>query len=96
LLYDVRRRLITPPQSQDINSIENPWHLLDLELRKRNISGKSGLKRVISEEWLKIRAETTKKLVESMPRRLQAVIDANGMNTEYYKLFYVCQIDRFY
>jgi hypothetical protein len=31
----------------------------------------------------KIPAETTKKLVESMPRRLQAVTDANGMHTKY-------------
>jgi hypothetical protein len=52
-------------------------------LRKRKISGKSDLKRVISEEWLKIPAETTKKLVESMPIRLQDVTDANGMNTKY-------------
>jgi transposase len=81
LLYNVRIRLITPPHSPDINPIENLWHLLDLELRKRNIYGKSDLKRVICEEWLQIPAETTKKLVESMPRKLQAVIDANGMHT---------------
>jgi hypothetical protein len=48
-LYNVRRRPITPLQSPDINPIENLWHLLDLEMRKRKISGKSDLKRVICE-----------------------------------------------
>jgi hypothetical protein len=81
LLYNVRRRRISPPQSPDINPIENLWHLLDLELKK--ISSKSDLKRVISEEWLKIPEETTTNLVETMPRRLQAVTDANVMHTKY-------------
>ena len=35
------------------------------------------------DEWYKITADVTKKLVESMPRRLQAVIDAKGGHTRY-------------
>lgn len=83
LLYNVRRQLKTPPQSPDLNPIENLWYLLDLQVRKRKVSNKTQLKQVLSEEWLKITNETTKKLVESMPRRLQAVIDNNGMHTKY-------------
>lgn len=41
------------------------------------------LRQALSEEWLKINAGTARKLVESMPRRLQAVIEAKGMHTKY-------------
>lgn len=75
--------LTTHPQSPDINPIENLWHLLDLELRKIKISNKKDLKHLISEKWQQIPKETTMKLVESMPRRLQAILDANGMHTKY-------------
>ncbi|CAK9814099.1 Transposable element Tcb2 transposase [Anthophora plagiata] len=83
LLYNVPKQLITPPQSPDINSIENLWHLLNIEIRKRKISNKTDLQRIILQEWPKISKEITKKLVESMPKRLQAIIDAKGMHTKY-------------
>lgn len=83
LLYNVPKQLSTPPQSPDINPIENLWHILDIEVRKRKISNKNDLQRIIMEEWEKIPKDTTQKLVESMPRRLQAVIDAKGMHTKY-------------
>lgn len=34
LLYKVPRRLNTPPQSPDLNPIENLWYFLDQEVRK--------------------------------------------------------------
>ncbi|KMQ88467.1 tc1-like transposase protein [Lasius niger] len=83
LLYNVPRQLITPPQSPDINPIENLWHLLDLQIRKRKISNKNDLKKVLLEEWSKISTETTRKLIESMPKRLEAIIEAKGMYTKY-------------
>ncbi|CAK9809123.1 Transposable element Tcb2 transposase [Anthophora quadrimaculata] len=83
LLYNVPKQLITPPQSPDINPIENLWHLLNIEIRKRKISNKTDLQRIILQEWPKISKEITKKLVESMPKRLQAIIDAKGMHTKY-------------
>lgn len=75
----IPKQLITPPQSPDINPIENLWHLLDTEVRKRKISNKTDLQRVILEEWPKISKEIIQKLVESMPRRLQAIIEAKGI-----------------
>lgn len=83
LLYNAPRQLKTPPQSPDINPIENLWHLLDLEIRKHKISSKDDLKRLLLQEWHKIPNSTTKTLVSSMRKRLQAVIDAEGMHTKY-------------
>lgn len=83
LLYNVRSQLHTPPQSPDINIIENLWHKLDVEIRKRKFSNKHQLKSILFEEWEKISPHYIKSLVLSMPRRLQAIIDANGLHTKY-------------
>lgn len=37
LLQNVPKQLFTPPQSPDVNPIENLWHILDLQIRKRKI-----------------------------------------------------------
>lgn len=83
LLYNVRRKLQTPPQSPDINIIENLWHQLDLQVRKHKITGKQRLREVLQEEWHKIDINYIKTLVYSMPSRLQAIINANGLHTKY-------------
>jgi len=38
---------------------------------------------VLEEEWNKIEPEILKNLIESMPRRVQAVIDSKGNPTKY-------------
>ena len=38
---------------------------------------------VVIEEWNNIPVETIHNLIESMPRRVQAGIDAKGWNTKY-------------
>lgn len=83
MLYNVRSQLKTPPQSPDINPIEHLWYLLDQKVKKNKISSKSTLKEALGEEWRKIGQEVTQNLVSSMPRRLQAIIDADGMMTKY-------------
>jgi hypothetical protein len=37
----------------------------------------------LKKEWDKIGQEVTANLVNSMPRRLQAIIDAKGLHTNY-------------
>lgn len=83
LLYKVRKTLPHPPQSPDFNPIKNLWHMLDLKIRKYQISNKKQLKLRLQEEWSKISHEITSKLVTSMPGSLQAVLDAKGMHTKY-------------
>ncbi|GFX50594.1 transposable element Tcb2 transposase [Trichonephila clavipes] len=68
LLYHCRNQLNTPPQSPDLNVIENLWSHLERAVQKHQITSKEQLKSVLQEEWLNIAPETTRHLVESMPR----------------------------
>lgn len=83
LLYNVPHMLQTPPQSPDLNPIENLWDILDQQVRLREIKNKEQLVTALTEEWAKIKPNITENLINSMPRRLQAVIDANGYPTKY-------------
>lgn len=83
LLYYAPRQLYSPPQSPDLNIIEHVWEILERKIRKHAISGAPTLKEKLQEEWQKITPEELDNLVASMPRRLQAVIDAGGGPTKY-------------
>ncbi|GFT66265.1 transposable element Tcb2 transposase [Trichonephila clavipes] len=83
LLYHCRNQLNTPPQFPDLNVIENLWPHLERAVQKHQITSKEQLKSVLQEEWLNIAPETTRHLVESMPRQLEAVIPAKGYATKY-------------
>ncbi|GFU06779.1 transposable element Tcb1 transposase [Trichonephila clavipes] len=83
LLYHCWNQLNTPPQSPDLNVIENLWSHLERSVQRHQITSKEQLKSVLQEEWLNIASETTRHLVESMPRQLEAVISAKGYATKY-------------
>ncbi|GFS51667.1 transposable element Tc1 transposase [Trichonephila clavipes] len=83
LLYHCRKQLHTPVHSPDLNVIKNLRSELEKAVHEHEITSKEVLKKVLSEEWAKLSVETTKTLVESMPRRLQAVIQARGYATKY-------------
>ncbi|GFX37614.1 transposable element Tc1 transposase [Trichonephila clavipes] len=82
-LFRCKQQLHTPPQSPDINVIENLWTTLETAVQKHQIRNKAHLKQVLQEEWGKISPDTTKKLVESVPRRLKDIIKAKGHATKY-------------
>lgn len=83
LTINIAHVLPHPPQSPDLNPIEHLWEELDRRVKRRPISNKSELKQALIEEWQKIGEETTKKLVHSMPNRLDAVIKQKGLPTKY-------------
>lgn len=83
LLYNCPHVLETPAQSPDINVIEHLWAHLENQLKKYNISNKKDLEKAIKDEWATIDPSVCRNLVESMPRRLEAVIKANGLPTKY-------------
>ena len=72
-----------PPNSPDLNCIEPVWSLVQDEVYRREPRTVAGLRRIIAEEWRKIPQDTIRSLVDSMPRRLAAVIRAKGGHTKY-------------
>ncbi|GFY26984.1 transposable element Tcb1 transposase [Trichonephila clavipes] len=83
LLYHCRNQLNILPQFPDLHVIDHLWSHLERSVQKHQITSKEQLKTVLQEEWLNIAPETTRHLVESMPRRLEAVISAKGYATKY-------------
>lgn len=72
-----------PAQSPDINPIEHLWAILDTKLEERSLTKKIVLQEKMVEAWNQIDLQIIKNLVESMPKRLEAVIKANGGPTKY-------------
>lgn len=74
-----------PPQSPDISPIEHLWHHIKMELCKypTHAKGVWEIWERVEEVWNNIPVEVVRNLIESMPRRIQAVIKAKGGNTKY-------------
>ncbi len=70
LLFHCPKVLDKPPQSSDINPIENLWEHLDRKVREHPISSQPEPKRILQEEWEKISPDYTAKLVASMRNRI--------------------------
>jgi len=72
-------------QSADVNPIENAWAELERRLRARPTAPKTKdqVFAVLQEEWAAIPDAYFKKLAESMPHRVCAVIAAKGAGTKY-------------
>ena len=83
ILYNIPKQLHTPPQSPDLNPIEHIWDLLEHRIRQHHITTKEMLKEVLQLEWTKISREETRKLVQSMPKRLSEVLQRKGYPTSY-------------
>jgi transposase len=79
------RTLTWPAYSPDLNPIENLWSVMQENLRKRTPppSSLGQLRRMVQEEWDALPENLLHNLVESMPRRVNAVIEANGGPTPY-------------
>ena len=74
-----------PAQSPDLNPIEHLWQILKKMLNRYETPPKGvwELWERIDVEWGKIEVEECQRLIESMPRRLEAVIKAKGGHTKY-------------
>jgi transposase len=72
-----------PPQSPDMNPIEHVWEILFRKVQGMKPSNLDELWKIVEESWRAIAPEDLHTLVESMPRRVQAVIKANGGYTKY-------------
>lgn len=81
-----------PPYSPDLNPIENLWAILKERICKRyphlgdlprNTASLDLLIDAAVELWAEIDDEVFENLINSMPARMQAVVEANGWYTKY-------------
>ena len=82
---DALQHLSWPAKSPDLNIIGTLWSVLESRVRSR-LPPPSSLKQledVLHEEWNSISLETIKNLYESIPRRIQAMLQTNGDPTPY-------------
>ena len=73
-----------PGNSPDINPIENLWARLKKLVALERVSNRRELIEAIVDAWFHVIApEHLEQLVDSMPKRCEAVIKAKGYPTKY-------------
>ena len=74
-----------PPLSPDLNPIEDVWAMMAREWQPQNERTVAALERHVRDVWGSVerRPGIIRRVVESMPRRLEAVIAARGGYTKY-------------
>lgn len=79
------RVLNWPPYSPDMNPIEHLWDIMGRQLQRRipQPGTLAELRAALVEEWNNIPQRQINGLINSMPRRVRAVLGANGGHTRY-------------
>lgn len=72
-----------PSKSPDLNPIEHVWDYIGRKAVKRFPANLFQLRNFLIEEWNRIPQMYLDHLVEGMPRRIGAVVEAHGRNTKY-------------
>ena len=72
-----------PPQSPDLNPIEQIWGELENKLDRSIVHSKESLWLELQKAWDNIRAEVLRKYIDTMPERCAAVIAAKGGHAKY-------------
>ncbi len=74
-----------PPQSPDLNPIEHLWDVVEREIHIMDVqpTNLQQLRDAIVPIWTNISEECFQHLVESMPRRIKAVLKATGTSKVY-------------
>jgi transposase len=78
-------KLDWPANSPDMSIIEHVWDYLDRRVRTRTSlpRNRTELWDALVEEWGNVEEDYITRLYESMPRRVQALLDAKGGHTKY-------------
>jgi hypothetical protein len=67
-----------PAQSWDLNIIENVWGVMRLKLEGVRAKTSSTWRAAIINAWEHVDQSTINQLVDGVPARMQAIIDAEG------------------
>ena len=78
------QKLNWPPNSLDLNPIENLWKLVKDLLRHHNRPrNKQEMMQTIEAIWNEVSMEQLQNLIASMPRRIEAIISAKDGSTKW-------------
>ena len=72
-----------PSMPPDLDPVEHFWGIFKRKVEVRKVSNICQLYDVVMEEWKSIPVATCEALVNSMPRRVTAVLDNDGGCTKY-------------
>ena len=72
-----------PANLPDLNPIENSWGIIKRKMRDTRPKNKAELTASINKIWASITPRQCHRLIASMPRRIEAVIQAKGFPTKY-------------
>ena len=81
-------RIEWPARSPDLNPIKHAWDMLQTAVSSRPVqpASEQELRQALLEEWDQIPQYKIRRLITSMRRRCQAVIEARGHHTRYIKV----------
>ena len=75
-----------PSISPDLNPIEHLWGILKRKVEVCKVSNICQLRDVVMVEWKSVPVAICEALVNSMPRRVKALLDNDGGHTKYWQL----------
>ncbi|KAF7252569.1 Transposable element Tcb1 transposase [Varanus komodoensis] len=73
----------SPSMFPDLSPIEHLWGIRNRKVEERKVSNIHQLRDVVMEEWKRTPAATCEALVNSMPKRVQTVLENNAGHTKY-------------
>jgi hypothetical protein len=71
-----------PAYSPDLNPIENLWFQLYIECKERKCNNEEELMNTVKKGWNAIPTTRVQDLIDSLSRRIQAVIKFNGLHIQ--------------
>lgn len=69
-------------QSPDLNPVDHLWKMVDRRLKRHKVCDKYEFWRQLQDEWAKIPDSALKPLVQLMPRRCSAMIQAKSYTSK--------------
>jgi transposase len=72
-----------PAKSPDLNPIEHVWGLMEGRINRDKLHSVDGFKKAVMKAWDSIKLPEIVKLIDSMPRRCDAVREAKGWHSKY-------------